>query len=378
MKRLGVRSGLSWVIMLAFTMCSCGGGSSGTGGNGGGGGNGGNSVPAMYTFAGTGTLGYTGDGGLAQLAELDSPYGVSVDASGNVYISDTQNFVVRKVDTSGKITTIAGSGGQGYNGDGIPATSAWLSNPTRAVVDTKGDLYIADVFNNRIRKVDTTGTISTIAGTGQQGYNGDGIPAATAQLSSPSAVALDGAGNVYIADTWNNRIRKIDSSGTITTIAGTGFAGVLGDGGPAVSAQVNEPEGLAVDGQGNVYIADYGNSKIREIDAAGNINTIAGTGSIGYGGDGGPATAAVLNLPTGVAVDRAGNVYIADYQNCRIRKVDTSGTITTIAGTGVSGFSGDGGAATAAQISFPEDVAVDASGHVYIADYNNMRIREIH
>jgi sugar lactone lactonase YvrE len=331
----------------------------------------------ISTVVGTGVAGYTGDDGPAQSAELEEPYGVSADASGDIYVADTGNSVIRNVDPSGKIITIAGNGSLGYGGDGGPATSASLYRPYRVVADSSRNVYISDFYNNRIRKVDASGTITTVAGTGTQGYNGDGIPAIAAELSNPSGVAVDAAGNIYIADTGNNRIRKINTSGAISTIAGTGFAGVLGDGGPATMAQVNEPEGVAVGSSSNVYIVDYGNSKIREIDASGTISTIAGTGSIGYSGDGGLATAASLNQPTGVAVDSAGIVYIADNQNCRIRRVDTSGIITTFAGTGTSGFSGDGGAPTSAELSFPEDVAVDAAGHVYVADTNNMRIREI-
>jgi sugar lactone lactonase YvrE len=349
-------------IAPVCVLSGCGGGSGSNGGNPG------NQPPGIITLAGTGVSGYSGDGGPAGSAELNSPYGVSVDASANVYIADTGNSVIRRVDSTGKITTIAGNGIKAYGGDGGPATSAALFSPYRAVADRAGNVYIADFYNNRIRKVDTSGTITTVVGTGTQGYNGDGIPATTAQLNNPAAVALDGGGNLYIADTWNHRIRKIDTSGTINTIAGTGFPGVLGDGGAATLAQVNQPEGVGVDSSGNVYIADYGNSKIRKIDTSGIINTIAGTGSIGYSGDGGPATAASLNLPTGVAVDRAGNVYIADNQNSRVRKVDSSGTITTIVSTGMSGVSA---------LFFPEDVAVDTVGHVYIADYNNMRILEL-
>lgn len=365
MKNLGAGVCFGVGILLACTLSSCGGGS---GGDFGSGGSPGNSSPGIYTVAGTAVAGYSGDGGPALSAELDSPYGVSVDASGNIFIADTGNRVIRKVDSSGKITTIAGNGTQGYNGDGVPATSAELYAPYRVVTDRAGNIYIADYYNNRIRKVDTSGTITTVAGTGTQGYNGDGIPATTAQLSLPAAVAVDAAGNIYIADTWNNRIRKIDTSGTISTIAGTGFAGVLGDGGPATSAQVDEPAGIAVDSSGSIYVADFGNSKIRKVDTSGTINTIAGTGSIGNSGDGGPATAAFLNQPTGVAVDRAGIVYIADNQNSRVRKVDTSGTITTIVSTSTSGISA---------LFFPEDVAVDTAGHVYIADNNNMRILEL-
>ncbi len=376
MKNLGARVCFGFtVLLLTCTLSSCGGGNNGNSGDGGG--NQGNSSPAIYTVAGTGVSGYSGDGGPALSADLNSPYGVSVDTSGNVYIADTGNCVIRKVDSSGKIMTIAGNGNYGYDGDGVPATSAALQSPNRVVADGTGNFYIADFYNNRIRKVDTSGTITTVAGTGMQGYNGDGIPATTAQLSNPAAVAVDASGNIYIADTWNNRIRKIDSSGTISSIAGTGFGGVLGDGGPATSAQVNEPEGIAVDRSGNVYIVDYGNSKIRKIDASGAINTIAGTGTPGFSGDGGAATAAFLNQPTGVAVDFVGNVYVADNQNGRVRKVNTSGTITTIAETGMPVFSGNGGSSSPAELFFPEDVAVDSAGQVYIADYNNMRILEI-
>jgi hypothetical protein len=361
-------------ILLASFLAGCGSGNN----NGGGGGGGGGGSPTINTVTGNGTFGYTGDGGPATGAEINSPYGISVDSSHNLYIADTGNNVIRKVDSSGKITTVAGSGNAGYGGDGGPATSANLWAPYRAVADHAGNLYIADFYNNRIRKVDTSGTITTFAGTGVQGYNGDGIPAATAQLSSPAAVGVDSAGNVYVVDTSNNRIRKVDNSGVITTIAGTGFAGVLGDGGPATAAQINEPVGIALDGKGNIYIADYGNSKIRKIDASGIITTFAGTGQIDYSGDGGPATSAALNLPTGVAADGSGNVFIADYQNNRIRKVNTAGNISTFAGNGTSGYSGDGGSPTSAEISFPEDVALDSAGNVFIADYNNARIREVH
>jgi sugar lactone lactonase YvrE len=365
MKNFGARVCFGVGVLLACTLSSCGGGS---GANFGSGGSPGSPSPVIITVAGTTVSGYSGDGGPALSAELDSPYGVSLDALGNIYIADTGNSVIRRVDSSGKIMTIAGNGAQGYSGDGAPATSAALYKPYRVVADRAGNVYIADFYNNRIRKVDTSGTITTVAGTGAQGYNGDGIPATSAELSLPSAVAVDAAGNIYIADTWNNRIRKIDTSGMINTIAGTGFAGVLGDDGPATAAQVNEPLGVAVDSSGSVYIVDYGNSKIRKIDTSGKINTIAGTGSIGNSGDGGPATAAFLNQPTGVAVDRAGNVYIADNQNSRVRKVDTSGTITTIVSTSTSGITA---------LFFPEDVAVDTAGHVYIADINNMRILEL-
>jgi len=361
-------------LALALTLLSsgCGGGSNGSGG---GGGN--NSNPTISTFAGNGVSGYTGDGGQATVAEINSPYGVSVDAHGNVYIADTLNSVVRKVDPSGNITTIAGNGIQGFSGDGGPATSAWLYNPTRAVADTAGNVYIADYYNSRIRKVDTSGTITTFAGTGNQTFGGDGGPATAADLNLPYSVAVDSSGNVFIMDTWNNRVRKVNSSGTITTVVGTGFSGVLGDGGPATSAQLNEAEDIVVDGHGNLFIVDYGNSRIRKVDTAGIITTIAGNSNNGYSGDGGAATSATLNQPTGVAVAASGNVYIADFQNNRIRKVDTSGTITTFAGTGTFSYLGDGGPPASAGLSWPMEVAVDGSEHVYIADTQNMRIRKV-
>ena len=242
-------------------------------------------------------------------------------------------------------------------------------------VDGAGNLYIADTNNDRIRKVDSAGTITTIAGTGERRFGGDGGPAIQAQLDAPSGVVVDGAGNLYIADRANHRIRKVDSTGTITTIAGTGERGFGGDGGPATQARLNYPYGVAVDGAGNLYIADLANHRIRKVDSTGTITTFAGTGERGFGGDGGPASQAQLNFPTGVAVDEAGNLYIADWSNARIRKVDGTGTITTIAGTGERGFSGDSGPATQAQLDDPTGVAVDGAGTLYIADASNHRIR---
>jgi sugar lactone lactonase YvrE len=368
---------LSLVTVLFFVCNACGGGGVSSGGFGGGG-NGGNSSPTISTFAGNGTSGYTGDGGLATAATINGPYGVSVDVHGNVYITDTGNSVVRKVDTTGKITTIAGNGSQGFSGDGGPAISASLYAPLRAVADSAGNVYIADSFNNRIRKVDSSGKISTFAGLGTQNFSGDGGQANAAELNLPGAIAVDSTGNVFICDTWNHRIRKVDSSGVITTVVGTGFPGVLGDGGQAAAAQLNEPEDVAVDSHGNIYIADTANSKIRKVDTSGVISTIAGNSNFGYGGDNGPGPSATLNEPTGVTVASSGNVYVADFLNNRIRKISTSGTITTFAGNGTSGFSGDGGAPASATISLPKEVAVDASESLYIADSNNMRIRRVH
>ena len=342
----------------------------------------------ITTFAGIGGRGYSGDGGFATQAKMNFPRGVAMDGWGNVYIADSGNDRVRKVDAAGTITTLAGTGVKGYSGDGGPATHARLDNPRGVVVDGLGNVYIADTGNFRVRKVDMAGTITTFAGTGEQGFGGDGDggPASQAKLSKPVGVAVDGQGNVYITlPTWwgrfgyvyrSDRVRKVDPAGTITTFAGIGSRGYSGDGGPAVSAELNLPHGVAVDGLGNVYIADSGNHRVRKVDAAGTISTFVGTDSSNVG-DYGPATWARLENPGGVAVDGQGNVYIADSGNDRVRKVDAAGTITTLAGTGVKGYSGDGGPATHARLDNPRGVAVDGQGNVYIADSGNDRVRKV-
>jgi len=336
-----------------------------------------NSSYTISTIAGTGTSGYSGDGGAATSAQLSLPYGVAADSSGNVYIADNSSSVIRKVDTSGKISTIAGTGAAGYSGDGGAATSAQLAYPYKVAVDGSGNIYISDTNNCRVRKIDTSGKISTIAGTGVRGYSGDGGAATSAQISYPRGLAVDSSGNIYIVDGGNNVIRKVDASGKIGTIAGTGTKGYSGDGGAATSAQLNNICELAVDSSGNVYIADTYNHRIRKIDTSGKINTIAGTGVIGYSGDGGAATSAKINYPYGVAVDSSGSVYIADGGNFRVRKIDTSGKIITIAGTGASGYSGDGGAATSAVMNCPYGLAADSSGNIYVTDYHNCAIRKL-
>ena len=332
------------------------------------------SSATITTIAGTGEFGFGGDGGPATEARLRSPTGVAVDGAGNLYIGDSGNHRIRKVDSSGTITTIAGSGEYGFDGDGGPATEAQLSYPRGVAVDGAGNLYIAGASNNRIRKVDSTGTITTVAGTGEFGFGGDGGPATEARLAAPQGVAADGAGNLYITDAFTHRIRKVDSSGTITTVAGTGE---LGDGGPAVEAQLRSPQNMAADGAGNLYIADSGNHRIRKVDSSGLISTIAGTGERGFGGDGGPAVQAQLAIPRGLAADGAGNLYIAEDSDHRIRKVDSAGVITTIAGTGERGFGGDGGPAVQAQFTYPRGIAADSAGNLYIADTLNSRIRKV-
>ena len=331
----------------------------------------------ITTVAGNGTWGYSGDGGPATNASFWQPWGVAVDASGNLYIADSADRRIRKVDTYGIITTVAGNGAGGYSGDGGPATNASLCAPLGVAVDASGNLYIADWCNQRIRKVDTSGIITTVAGNGAGGYSGDGGPATNASLWWPSGVAVDASGNLYIAEVGNQRIRRVDTSGIITTVAGNGTAGYSGDGGPATNARLCWPSDVAVDASGNLYIADWYNHRIRKVDTSGIITTVAGNGTASYSGDGGPATNASLRYPHGVAVDVNGNLYIADYDNHRIRTVDPLGIITTVAGNGTEGYSGDGGPATNARLQYPSGVTVDTSGNLYIADRDNHRIRKV-
>jgi len=331
----------------------------------------------ITTVAGNGQPGYSGDGGPATAASLSGAVGVAVDAAGNLYIADTSSNRIRKVTPGGTITTVAGNGGAVYSGDGGPATAASLNWPSGLAVDAAGNLYIADNHNHRIRKATAGGTITTAAGNGQQGYSGDGGPATAASLNSPYAVAVDSAGNLYIVDSNNNRIRNESSVGTITTAAGNGQQGYSGDGGPATAASLGSPGGVAVDSAGNLYIADSSNLRIRKVTSGGTITTLAGNGAQGYSGDGGPATAASLWGPSCVAVDAAGNLYFADTWNSRIRKVALGGTITTVAGNGRMAYSGDGGPPTAAALNLPQGVAVDAASNLYISDYFNYRIRKV-
>jgi len=333
-----------------------------------------NSSGNIFTVAGNALRGFGGDGGPATNASFSIPQGVALDSAGNVYIVDQWNNRVRKVDTSGTISTVAGNGIQGFGGDGGPAVDAQLNRPTGVAVDSAGNLYIADSDNDRVRKVDTSGTISTAAGNGIFGFSGDGGPAVSAELNFPTSLAASGR-NLYIADVANDRIRKVDSSGKISTVAGNGIQGFGGDGGLATSAELAQPWGVAVHG-GNIYIADTLNQRVRKVNSSGKISTVAGDGIAGFGGDGGPAINAMLNWPYSVGVDGSGNLYIADSAEQRVRKVDTSGIITTFAGNGTAGFSGDGGPATNTQLG-PADVASDGNGNFYIADTFNERIRKV-
>ena len=331
----------------------------------------------IETVAGSGEEGFSGDGGPAVQAQLQAPRSVAVDRDGNFYIADTSNHRIRRVDSkTGTIATVAGIGEYGFGGDDGPAVQAKLWAPRSVAVDGRGNLLIADTSNYRIRRVDArTRIITTVAGIGEYGFSGDGGPAVAAQLNSPYGVAADSDGNFYIADTSNRRIRMVDTAGNITTVAGTGESGFGGDGGPAVHAQLFSPYGVAVDGAYNLYIAT--GNRIRRVDTAGNIATLAGIGRRGFSGDGGPAVQARLYFPSDVAVNDDGSLYIADTFNHRIRRVDTLGIITTIAGTGARGFSGDGGPAVRARLNWPRGVAVNGDGNVYIVERDNHRIRRV-
>jgi sugar lactone lactonase YvrE len=416
----------------------------------------------VTTIAGTEKGGFSGDGGAATDARLDSPSGIAFDAKGNIYVADSNNNRVRKIDRDGIITTVAGTGVQGFGGDKGPATAARLATPMGLAIDGVGNLYIADYGNNRVRRVDAKGLITTVAGSGAAGP-GPGRPATKVELSSPEALAVDRQGNIYASEFGHARVVRISRDGRLAVVAGTGIAGYSGDGRRAVSAQLFQPAGLAFDSHGDLLIADYGNRVIRKVDRAGVITTlrgsaaarlqdpiglaprgndvyvadagngrvvrirasgslsvvakdvgpaylvvnggeldladfsdnrikqidisrpnrpsaitfIAGTGKAGFSGDGRPATKARLNIPYGLARDAQGNLYVSDRKNNRVRRIDRHGVITTIAGTGVPGFTGDGRRATAARLNSPVGLAIDAAGNLYIADSGNNRVRRV-
>jgi len=330
----------------------------------------------ISAYAGTGTQGYTGDGGPALTATLGYPVGDYVDPAGDLYICDQSNFVVRKVTPGGTITTIAGNGTYGYSGDGGAATSAQMKNPNQITGDAAGNLYICD--GDVIRKISPSGIITTIAGTGTPGYSGDGGPATSAQLNAPFGIAVDGAGDIIFADRNNYVIRKITPAGIISTIAGTGMLGYSGDGGPATLAGLEAPEGLVIDPLGNIYFHDDNNltnySRIRKIDTAGIITTFAGNGTMGSSGDGGPATLAMVADIHAMAIC-GGNLYLGG--GALIRVVDSCGLINTIAGNGTISATGDGGPASSSTVEFPSGLAFDSAGDLYLSDLGAARIRKI-
>ncbi len=348
------------------------------------------SYGTITTVAGLGKVGFSGDGGLATAAQLGDPSCAALDSAANLYIGDLPNNDVREVAAAtGIITTYAGIHVAGYSGDKGPASAARMYGPTACATDSSGNLYLADVANNVIRKVSTnTGIITTVAGNGLDAgtpmgtFSGDGGSALLAGINHPYGIAVDGAGNLYVADTSNQRIRMVSAAtGIITTIAGTGTVGYSGDGGLATSAQLYNPEGLAVDSSGNVYFAEEANNVIRKVTAAtGIISTIAGiAGADGaFFGDGSLATIAKFNGPTDVALDSEGNVYVADWGNERVRKITVSTSIIqTVVGSGTQGYAGDGGTATQAKLSSPHGITFDSKGVMYIADYGNGAVRKI-
>lgn len=336
----------------------------------------------ITTYAGTGSFGYLGDNGPAIKAVMSDPSGVATDAAGNIYFSDHSNSVIRMVNAStGIITTVAGIPNPGYSGNGGAAILAQLNYPTGVAVDKNGNLYISDYNNCMIRKVDAkTKVITTVAGTTSCGFYGDGKPATGALLNYPGNLAIDNSGNLYIADVLNNVIRMLNpSTGIITTVAGIAKQGFAGDGGPATAAQLNQPWGVAVDGSGNLYIADWGNRRIRKVNAATkNITTVAGNGTLGAGGSGVPATSVGLNSPISLAVDGLGDFYFSDQYSHAIFKVSSStGTMTLAAGNRTKGYGGDGGPAINASFWAPQGIALDAAGNCFIADAGNYRIRKV-
>lgn len=330
----------------------------------------------IATVAGTGNAGSLGDGGPATSAELNGPRGVTEDIYGNLYIAEYYGQRVRKVTPSGVITTLAGNGTAGYSGDGGPAASAELNGPYRVTVDAALNVYIPDSGNGRIRKVSANGIITTVVGNGTIANTGDGGLATAASLEYPEAVAFDSAGNYYVADEAANVVREVSPAGIITTAVGTGVANYTGDNGPATKATLNGPVGVQVDAAGNVYISDQVNNVIRKV-TGGTITTVAGNGTFGFAGDGGPAIKAEFGYPASVGLDAAGNLYIPDVNNNRIRVLLTSGNIATVAGNGGEGYSGDNGPALSAQINVPRSVSVAPNGNVYVGDFGNNVVRKL-
>ncbi len=331
----------------------------------------------ISTIAGTGVAGTSGDGGPATAAQFRNPLSGKFDASGNMYIVEYNSHRIRKIDASGVITTIAGAGGASFSGDGGAATAATFNNPIALAIDTSGNIYVSDRNNNRIRKISTSGVITTVAGTGTASYTGDGGAATAATINRPNGLNTDAAGNVYFADEDNNVIRKITvSTGIITTIAGTGATTFGGDLGPATAADLNKPKDVFVAASGEIYIADNDNNRIRRISSSGIITTIAGTGPAGFTGDGGSALTARLSHPLSIWISPSGEILLTDSWNNRIRKISTTGTITTIAGNGTYGYGGDGGPATSASFKNPT-VTTDAAGYIYLTDEGNHRIRKL-
>ena len=334
----------------------------------------------IETLAGTGTSGFAGDGGPASRAVLGEPFMCDFDSGGNLYVSDGRNHTVRRVDRdTGTITTVAGTGSEGYAGDGGPATQATFNQLYSLQVDTNGDIYIVDRLNFVIRKVDgATGLIATVAGTGEAGYGGDDGPGTRAQFREPNDCFLDRRGGLLIADIQDQRIRRLDlSTGIITTFAGNGEKERGGDGLPATQASILGARAVCMDSRGNTYIAEREGNGVRKVDANGIMSTLAGTGERGYTGDGGPALTATWGAPKAIRCDHQDNIIVVDTENHAIRRIDANtGIVTTIAG-GHQGGDGDGGKATDAGLDRPHGCGIDRHGNIFIADSNNSRVRVV-
>jgi uncharacterized protein (TIGR03437 family) len=332
---------------------------------------------------GNGTAGYSGDGGPAIKAEINRVVGLATDAAGNIYLADQNNNVVRKVDTNGVITTFAGTGAAGYAGDGGPAAQAQLNAPLGVCVAPSGAIYVNDYGNLRVREISTSGTITTVAGNGSTGNSGDGGPALAATFTIPIRCAVDASGNLFIVDQGAFRVRKVDTNGIITAYAGTGAQGFSGDGGPATEAEFNNPTWVTEDASSNLYVSDQFNHRVRRVDAgSGIITTVAGNGIGAFSGDGGPATAASLDYPGGTVVDSTGALFIVDGGNNRVREVN-GGIINTVAGTATAGYTGDGGPPLQAELDSPFPITLDKAGNLYVgdgdypSDTTDNRVREI-
>ena len=333
----------------------------------------------ITTFAGCGTsCTGLGDGGPATAAVIQDPVGSKFDKSGNLYFASCiSGNRIRKIDLTGVITTIAGNTTGSFGGDNGPATAALLNAPVDVAFDTSNNLYISDPQNFRVRKINSiTGIITTVAGNGIGTYGGDDIAATATSIWGNNQICLDKLGNLYIADYYNQRIRKVSPTGIMTTVAGTGTASSLGDGTPATSAPINYPSGVAIDTSGNLYIGEANGYRVRKVDLSGIITTFAGNGNPAYAGDGIPATNAQIE-PTHLAIDDFGNLFIGDSYNNRVFKVDAMGMLYNVAGNGLTGYSGDGVAATATSLDYPSGISLDACGNLYISEADNRRIRKV-